>query len=478
MIRIGFALVPPALGLWRVVPARQGGELPAECERACAVGRFGGGNGEACEAWTEAGPVLLVGIGQGSEEEIVRAGGEAAGALATRATQLVLDARGLSPDQAAALAFGAAARMLRQDLRRTRPVADEAPPILSSIDVLTRDPPASRTAWAERNAVLEGVAFAREVVALPPNELTPASYAKRLEAFAQDGIDVEIWGPRELAKRGFGGLLAVGQGSEQTPRLVVLRWRGSGSRAPVALVGKGITFDTGGISIKPASKMEEMKADMAGSAACAGAILALARRRSPCPVVAVLALAENAIGGSAMRPSDVLTMLDGSRVEVVDTDAEGRLVLADALAHAAAAFSPRAMIDLATLTGSIVVALGRHRAGMFASDPALASHLAAAGEAVGELVWPMPLDEAYAEDLRSDIADIRHCVPARMQPDACHAAMFLRRFVPESIPWAHLDIAGVELRDEPDALGPAGATGFGVRLLDRLIALRFEGDEV
>jgi leucyl aminopeptidase len=281
---------------------------------------------------------------------------------------------------------------------------------------------------------------------------------------------------------GYGGLLAVGGGAETPPRLAVLRWRGSIAAPPVAFVGKG--FDTGGVSIKPAGGMEAMRADMAGAAACAGAMLALALRRSPAPAVAVLALAENATGAASYRPGDVLRMAAGTTVEVVDTDAEGRLVLADALHHARG-FRPRALVDLATLTGAIVSALGHHRAGLFGNDAALMSSLAAAGDAVGEALWPMPIGEGHRADLHSDIADLRQCVPsaqgqggwaARFIPDACHAAAFLRDFAGDA-PWAHLDIAGVDTLDAPHPLGPAGPTGFGVRLLDALVATRFEEED-
>jgi leucyl aminopeptidase len=302
--------------------------------------------------------------------------------------------------------------------------------------------------------------------------LTPASFVDRLDRLAEAGVTIRVLDAAALELGGFGGLLAVGKGSAHPPCLVVLRWPGTLHAAPVAFVGKGITFDTGGICIKPADKMWDMRADMAGAAACAGAMLALALRRSPSPAMAVLALAENAIGGGSYRPGDVLTTFPGTTVQVVDTDAEGRLVLADALAYAARQ-SPRAIIDLATLTGSIVVALGHHMAGCFDNDPALAAAAASAGTAVGERLWRMPIAEQHRRSLDSDIADIKHCVDGKGQPDACQAAAFLREFVGET-PWLHLDIAGVESREEADAAHAKGATGFGVRLLDRLVADRFE----
>jgi leucyl aminopeptidase len=269
--------------------------------------------------------------------------------------------------------------------------------------------------------------------------------------------------------------------AESGPYLVTLRWRGAIPADPLVFVGKGLTFDTGGVSVKPAAGMQHMRADMAGAAAAAGAMLALARRRSPAPAAAVLAIAENALGASSYRPGDVLRMLDGRTVEVVDTDAEGRLVLADALHFARTRLRPLAMVDAATLTGSVVVALGHHRAGLFGTDQPLMAALAASGEEVGEPLWPLPISERQRRDLDSDIADLRHCLPSgggqgwggRFMPDACHAAAFLREFAGDT-PWAHCDIAGVEAREEDDPLGHKGPSGFGVRLLDRLVAARFE----
>jgi leucyl aminopeptidase len=324
---------------------------------------------------------------------------------------------------------------------------------------------------------VEGTLFARELVTEPANRLTPRRFARRLRALERHGVTVEVLGRKALREAGFGALLAVARGSAEPPCVVVLRWKGRLEVPPVAFVGKGITFDTGGVCLKPAERMWEMRADMAGAAACAGAMLALALRQSPAPAVAVLGLAENMIGAEAQRPSDVVRTVDGTTVEVVDTDAEGRLVLADCLAWTLRRFAPRAVIDLATLTGSIVVALGHHRAGLFATDTALAAQIAAAGEAVDEPVWPMPMGGGYTQALESPIADLRNCSPERRQPDACHAATFLKHFVGDA-KWAHLDIAGVEAREEDEPLGPRGATGFGARLLDRLVSLRFETEEV
>ncbi|WP_198370694.1 leucyl aminopeptidase family protein, partial [Roseomonas rosulenta] len=406
-----------------------------------------------------------------------RAGAAAVLALGA-AEEVALVAAGLGAAQVAALAAGIVLGAWGFDTHRTRDV----PKRIRRLVVHADAPEAAEAAFAALAPGLAGCLLARDLVAEPANHLTTRRFAERLEALAEEGIEVTIHGRSWLERHGFGALLAVGGGAADPPRLAVLRWRGVLPAPPVAFVGKGMVFDTGGISIKPAEGMEAMRADMAGAAACAGAMLALVRRRSPAPAVAVLAIAENATGAASYRPGDVIRTASRRTVEVIDTDAEGRLVLADALHHAIAAFRPRAVIDLATLTGSIVTALGHHRAGLFGSDAVLMASIAAAGEAVGEPLWPMPIGETHREVLTSDIADLRQCAPAgsgawggRFLPDACHAAAFLREFV-GTTPWAHLDIAGVDTAEEAHALGPAGPTGFGARLLDRLVALRFEED--
>lgn len=472
MLAVRFRRRPPEGG--ETARARLLTEAEAAADGAARAVGFRGRAEEVVAGWDAAGRrCVLAGLGAAATAAAVRRAGGAAAAAALAAPRLVIEAAALGPDLAAEAALGAVLRAWRFDALKTRPDADGPSPRLARLDVLVGDKAAAAAAWRRLAAGATGALFARDLVAEPANRLTPARFADRLRALAAAGIAVEIHGPAWLDREGFGALLGVARGSGNPPRLVVLRWRGNHAGPPVVLVGKGVTFDTGGVDLKPAKAMWEMRADMAGAAACAGAMLALARRRSPAPAVAVLGLVENMIGAAAQRPSDVVRAVDGTTIEVVDTDAEGRLVLADCLAWARRTLAPAAMIDLATLTGSIVVALGNARAGLFASDAALAARIAAAGEAVDEPVWPMPLDPAYAEALRSEIADLRNCVPERFQPDACHAAAFLHRFAGE-VPWAHLDIAGVELRREAEVFGPAGPTGFGVRLLDRLIALGFE----
>ena len=400
---------------------------------------------------------------------------EAAGALAVAKLQstehIAIDARAFTPQQAATLAAGAALRAWRFPRFLTRP--DPGRPLLARIDVLTDQPKQARQAWAALAPGVQGALYARDLVIEPGNTLTPHLFGTHLQSLAQHGIEVEILDPPQLRQDGLNGLLAVGQASANPPRLAILKWPGTAGQPPVLLVGKGITFDTGGVCIKPAQGLWEMRADMAGAAACAGAILALALRNSPAPVIAILPLAENAIGAASYRPGDVLTLHNRSTVEIVDTDAEGRIVLADSLSYGIQRFQPQAVIDLATLTGSIVTALGHHMAGLFATSDVLAAHIAAAGAAVDERAWRMPLDDAYGDALESDIADIRQCSDGSRQPDACLAAHFLRGFVGKT-PWAHLDIAGVESNEKATDRHPAGPTGWGARLLDRLIRDRFE----
>jgi leucyl aminopeptidase len=414
--------------------------------------------------------VLLVSMGA-DRLAAQRAGAVAVSALLRERT-VTADLRGISAERGAAFLEGACLRAWRTDAFRTR--APDDAPRLDTLHILSDDPALPR-AWACRRAAVTGTLFARDLVTEPSNTLTPAGFIDRLETLRAVGVAVTILRGEALREAGLTGLLAVGGGSVHAPALAVLHWPGITAARKVIFVGKGITFDTGGISIKPADGMWEMRADMAGAAGCAGAMLALALRQSAAPAMAVLALAENTTSEFAYRPSDVLRHADGTTIEIVDTDAEGRLVLADALGWAVQQ-NPAAIIDLATLTGSVVTALGHYRAGLFGNDDALAAAVAAAGEICGEPVWRLPIGGTHREALDSDIADLRHCVPERGQPDASQAAAFLRHFV-AGTPWAHLDIAGVENREEADDAHCAGATGFGVRLLDQLVADRFEDAE-
>lgn len=475
MIELRFRRGAPGAEAPCILPLAQGAAPPPALAAAARAARFEGGEGAVLDL-PGAPRLILAGLGRDPTPLACERAGVAALRAAEEVTEIALDARALAPEAAAAIAAGVALGAWRFTALRSR----AAPRRLRRLTVHTPEAAAAEAAFAPRAAGIAGCLLARDLTAEPANRLTTRAFAERLEALAAEGLEVEIHGRGWLARHGFGALLAVGGGSASPPRLAVLRWRGVLPLPPVAFAGKGVVFDTGGVCMKPAEGMEGMRADMAGAAACAGAMLALARRRSPAPAVAVLAIAENATGARSYRPGDVIRTASRRTVEVVDTDAEGRLVLADALHHAIAAFRPRAVVDLATLTGAVVTALGHHRAGLFGTEAALLAAAAAAGEEVGEPLWPMPIAERHREDLRSDIADLRQCAPAgsgagggRPIPDACHAAAFLREFVGET-PWAHLDIAGVATAEEPHASGPAGPTGFGARLLDRLVAMRFE----
>ena len=388
-------------------------------------------------------------------------GPEAAGALAWAALAegrhaLEIDARGLADP--VALAAGAT---LRAWSPRAKP--------RGTLSILCDAPSMAARRWAKTWPGIAGNLFARNLVVRPANDLTPAAFVQALQGLSSHGLQVTVHDRAWLEHNGYGALSAVGRAALSGPYLVTLHWPGEGP--PIALVGKGLCFDTGGISIKPAGGMAAMRADMAGAAACAGAMLALALGRARRSAVAVLAIAENTTGADSYRPGDVLRTARGLTVEVVDTDAEGRLALADALHHAIAQHSPRAVLDAATLTGSIVTALGHHHAGLFSNDATLQGATLAAGRAAGEPLWPMPIGERHREDLTSAIADLRQCMPAGLgrQPDACHAAAFLREFV-GTTPWAHLDIAGMDLAEADNPLAAKGMpTGFGARLFAQLI---------
>jgi leucyl aminopeptidase len=378
---------------------------------------------------------------------------------------------------AVCLAQGAALRSYRFDKYRTRKEEGEEAEAGDEVARLTlhlADHAAAEAGWTGAAAVVDGVFQARDLVSEPANVLSPEKFAEACRALGQRlGMEIDILDPAAMRELGMNALLAVGQGSDRESRVAVMRWNGGApDQPPVALIGKGVCFDSGGLSLKPAGGMEEMKWDMGGAGAVFGAMAALAGRKAKANVVGVLGLTENMPSGRAQRPGDVVTAMSGLTIEVVNTDAEGRLVLADVLHYAKERFKPRLMIDLATLTGAVIVALGHEQAGLFSSNEALAGEIIAAGTAVGEKVWRMPLGEDYAKHIKSDIADIKNVGRAR-EAGATAGAVFLERFVGD-VPWAHLDIAGMAWSKRDLPLAAKGATAFGVRLLDRLIAERYE----
>jgi leucyl aminopeptidase len=350
----------------------------------------------------------------------------------------------------------------------------EEPAQIARLSLVTPQRAPTQKIIADAEALATGICFARDQVNEPPSTLWPDAFAKRLVALKKHGIAVEVHDEGALRKMGAGGILAVAQGSQHPPRLVVLRWNGKGGKqkgGPVALVGKGVCFDSGGLSLKRTSQMLTMKGDMGGAAAVAGAILAAALRKAKVDVVGVMALVENMPSGSSYRPGDIVKTLAGKTMEIVDTDAEGRVTLVDSLYYAASKLNPCCVLDAATLTYSVTAALGPVYAGLFATDEALARETLAAGEAAGEELWRLPVNAEYVKNLKSKIADYRQCAPDDASADAAHAAALMGEFV-NGKPWAHLDIANKEFAGRDSAICPEGATGYGVALFDAFLRQR------
>lgn len=379
---------------------------------------------------------------------------------------LVAPAQGRIGDVALGLALKA------YDFTEYRSAAEDKPAPNRAATVLVRDPEAAAASYAPLEAQAEGVLLTRDLTSEPANVLTTLEFARRLEDLRTLGVEVEVLDEPALEALGMRTLLAVGQGSDSPSRVVVMQWKGGGDAAPLALVGKGVVFDTGGISIKPAAGMEEMTGDMGGAGVVAGVMRTLALRKAPANVVALVGLVENMPSGNATRPGDVVRSMKGDTVEVINTDAEGRLVLADVLWYAQERFAPSGIIDLATLTGAIIIALGHENCGVFSNDDAFVGRFLGAAAAEGEAAWRMPLAPAYDKALKSRIADVAN-VGGRAA-GAVTAAQFLQRFIRPGTPWIHLDIAGVSYLTGDSELSPKGATGWGVRSLDRLVRDHYE----
>lgn len=326
---------------------------------------------------------------------------------------------------------------------------------------------AGRAQLAQLEHLASGVGLARDLVYEPANKLYPASYAERCKPLAALGLEITVLDEPEMEALGMGALLGVGQGSARSSHCVIMHWKGGKDEAPVALIGKGVSFDTGGISLKPAKGMEDMKWDMGGSAAVVGAMCAIAGRKTPRNVVGMIGLVENMPDGNAQRPGDVVTSMSGQTIEVINTDAEGRLVLADVLTYAQRTFKPQAIIDLATLTGAVIGALGKEYAGLFSNQDALAAQLESASQQTSEKLWRLPVGAYYDKQLKSHIADMKNI--GGPWGGASSAAAFIQRFIEDDMAWAHLDIAGKAWSETGDAITPSGGTGYGVRLLTRLI---------
>jgi leucyl aminopeptidase len=455
------------------------GEAPADLARALAASRFTGAKGQTLDILAPEGMAAdrLVVVGAGKRDAYSGLAAEHAAATAYNAvktsglTTLRIEGAGAF---AADAALGVRLASYRFDRYRTKEAAEKKPSV-KAVQVVADDLDAARAAFGPLSAIADGVTFTRDLVSEPPNVLFPTEFASRVKALETLGLEVEVLGEAEMSRLGMGSLLAVGQGSIRDSQLVVIRWNGASdpNAQPVAFIGKGVCFDTGGISIKPADGMEDMKWDMGGAGAVAGLMHALAGRKAKVNAVGILGLVENMPDGNAYRPGDVLTSMSGQTIEVINTDAEGRLVLADALWYCQDRFKPKFMIDLATLTGAIIISLGNDLAGCFSNDDALAGRILDAAKAEDEGMWRMPMPDAYNKQIDSMIADMKNT--GGRPGGSITAALFLKRFV-NGVPWAHLDIASTAWK-KPSAVPtiPDGAVGYGVRLLNRLVADNYEG---
>jgi len=423
----------------------------------------------------------IVAIGTGDSVSPADAAEKLGGAAVARLlisgeTEAVIDLTGLGfdADAAARVALAAALRGWRYDVYRTK-LKDKQKPTLAQVTIVGAGAGAADRYATRYAAVVEGVALTRELVTEPANIIYPESFVARVKASVEGlGLEIEVLDGAAMATLGMGALLGVAQGSVRAPAMLIMRWNGGASgEAPVALLGKGVTFDTGGISIKPAAGMESMKWDMGGAGAVVGAMKALAGRKAKANVVGVCGMVENMPDGNAQRPGDVVTSMSGQTIEVINTDAEGRLVLCDVMTWTQREIKPKVMIDLATLTGAMVVSLGHEMAGMFCNDDGLADQLLAAAKSSTDALWRQPLGEAYDRLIDSPIADMKNVGPR--EAGSITAAQFLQRFVDDGVKWAHLDIAGMAWSDKPRPTYDRGATGFGVRLLDKFVEDTAEG---
>ena len=465
---------------------RTGGAIRRAMEGARSKGDKGKSIELLAPANTDANRILVAGLGDAdgvTAAAAQAAGGSATGQYKTSGEEQVtlyadtIDGVPLSPaDFAANLAYGAMLKSYSFDKYFTKKNDSHSRVTLKRLVVVTDDPKGAKKAFDRLEKIAEGVFLTRDLVSEPANIIYPETLADACRALAKLGVEVDVLGEDRMTELGMGALLGVGQGSARESQLVVMEWNGTkgSKKGPAMFVGKGVTFDTGGISIKPAAGMEMMKWDMGGAGAVIGLMKALAGRKAKVHAVGIVGLVENMPSSTAQRPGDVVTSMSGQTIEVINTDAEGRLVLADALHYAQERFKPQFIVDLATLTGAIITSLGNEYAGMFSNDDALCDQLSKAGEAEGEKVWRFPLTESYDKMINSQIADMKN-VGTGGKAGSITAAQFLLRFIRRGTPWAHLDIAGMAWADSEGATVPKGGTGYGVRLLNRLIEDHYEG---
>ena len=466
-----YALVLPVAGkdrtsLSSLGPAQQGVVTALDRQR------FEGDAASVSEQFVEENGalrrLLVVGVGSNGEQSAEKLGGTAVARLLTSGEKkAVIDVSGYDADKAARVGLAAALRSWRHDRYRTK-LKDNQKPTLDEVIIVSGGQGAEQRYTSRWAPVVAGVSLTRELVTEPANIIYPETFVERVRAALKDtGVEIEVLDRAQMEKLGMGALLGVAQGSVREGRLLILKWNGGGEGAPTAFVGKGVTFDTGGISIKPAAGMEAMKWDMGGAGAVAGALKALSLRKAKANVVGICGLVENMPGGNAQRPGDVVTTMSGQTVEVINTDAEGRLVLADAVTYVQRNYKPATIIDLATLTGAILISLGHEWAGLFSNNEELASELQKAADKSGDKLWRMPLAEPFDRLINSPIADMKNVGPR--EGGSITAAQFIQRFIENGVKWAHIDMAGMAWSDKASSTYEKGATGFGVRLLDQYV---------
>ena len=460
------------------------GKVADSLSKAAAAEHFTGKSGAVLDivlpADLNVSRLTVIGTGKTNglkSKDFLKLGGAAAGKLPRLGGDAMVVADlpdgPMGADAVADLAAGAKLRAYKFERYKTRRKDDEDKQGSVDLTIAVAHPPTATRSWRSREAVADGVTLARDLINEPANVLYPEEFARRAARLRKLDVVVDVLDVRAMKRLGMGALLAVGQGSMHESRVVVMRWNG-GKRgaAPVAFIGKGVCFDTGGVSIKQASGMEDMKGDMAGAACVVGLMHALAARNAKVNAVGAIGLVENMPDGNSYRPGDILKSMSGQTIEVINTDAEGRLVLADVLHYVNTKHKPKFMIDLATLTGAIMVALGHEHAGLFTNNDELSSRLLAAGEATGEQVWRMPLAPEYDKLIDSKVADMKNT--GGRHGGAITAAQLLARFVGKT-PWAHLDIAGTAMASPQNEINRSWSSGWGVRLLDHLVAEHYEG---
>jgi leucyl aminopeptidase len=453
-------------------------------KRAAAANQFKGKSASMLDFLApeglKASRLIVVGAGKLSEikhSDLLKLGGAAAGKLRPGNDAVTVMAElptgAMKPDQAAAVASGIRLRAYKFDRYKTKKKDGEDAALSGGISIAVSDVAAAKKAFVSDDHIVDGVIIARDLVNEPPNVLFPVEFARRASQLKKLGVDIDVLDVKAMTKLGMGALLGVGQGSTRPSRTVIMRWNGGkkGDR-PVAFVGKGVCFDTGGISIKGSASMEDMKGDMGGAACVVGLMHALAARKARVNAVGAIGLVENMPDGNAQRPGDIVTSMSGQTIEIINTDAEGRLVLADVLWYVKEKFKPKFMVDLATLTGAILVALGTEHAGLFSNNDELSERLYAVGQATGEKVWRLPMGPEYDKMMDSQFADMKNA--GARNGGSITAAQFLQRFVGDT-PWAHLDIAGTAMGAPKTEINQSWGSGYGVRLLERLVAEYYEG---